>query len=131
MSLKVKLCRMGNRGLSAIYADRGRRTALRVEFVRRAFDSDAAMSRALGVDRSRIARWKSGEPADPANVERLVAIDTAMELLSGFLDDRSIPKWLAGTNAHLGNRRPIDVLTNGRLSEVVAAIEAEKSGAYA
>ena len=64
-------------------------------------------------------------------VERLVGVDATIELLTGFLDDRSIPKWLSGTNAHLGDRRPIDVLTQGRLSEVIAAIEAEKSGAYA
>jgi small subunit ribosomal protein S16 len=107
------------------------RTAVRADFVRRAFASDAAMARALNVDRSRISRWRKGEGTDAGVVERLVAVDTAIELLTGFLDDRSIPKWLSGTNAHLGDRRPIDVLTQGRLSEVVAAIEAEKSGAYA
>jgi hypothetical protein len=108
-----------------------RRTAVRADFVRRAFASDAAMARALNVDRSRISRWRKGEATDASVVERLVGVDAAIELLTGFLDDRSIPKWLSGTNAHLGDRRPIDVLTQGRLSEVIAAIEAEKSGAYA
>lgn len=108
-----------------------RRTAVRTEFVRTAFASDAAMARALNVERGRISRWKKGEAMDSAAVERLVALDVAIELLTGFLDDRSIPKWLSGTNAHLAERRPIDVLTQGRLSEVIAAIEAEKSGAYA
>jgi small subunit ribosomal protein S16 len=108
-----------------------RRTAMRTDFVRRAFASDAAMARALNVDRSRIGRWRKGESTDATVVERLVAVDATIELLTGFLDDRSIPKWLSGTNAHLGDRRPIDVLTQGRLSEVIAAIEAEKSGAYA
>ena len=42
-----------------------------------------------------------------------------------------VAKWLRGTNAHLGDRRPIDVIRQGRLSEVVAAIEAEKAGAFA
>jgi small subunit ribosomal protein S16 len=107
------------------------RSAMRTEFVRRAFASDAAMARALNVDRSRISRWRKGEATDASVVERLVGVDAAIELLTGFLDARSIPKWLSGTNAHLGDRRPIDVLTQGRLSEVIAAIEAEKSGAYA
>ena len=49
----------------------------------------------------------------------------------GFLDVSSIPKWLRGLNAHLGDRRPIDVIRQGRLSEVIAAIEAEKAGAFA
>jgi hypothetical protein len=34
-------------------------------------------------------------------------------------------------NAHLADRRPIDLIRQGRLSEVIAAIEAEKAGAFA
>jgi transcriptional regulator with XRE-family HTH domain len=105
--------------------------ARRYQTARRAFASDAEMARAFGVDRSRIARWKQGEAPDPANAERLVGLDTVVALLSGFLTQSSIPKWLNGFNAHLGNRRPIDVIRIGRLSEVIAAIEAEKSGAFA
>ena len=40
-------------------------------------------------------------------------------------------KWLAGFNAHLRNRRPIDVIAQGRITEVIDAIEAEETGAYA
>jgi hypothetical protein len=36
-----------------------------------------------------------------------------------------------GINAHLGDRRPIDLLREGSLSDVIAAIEALKSGSYA
>jgi len=58
-------------------------------------------------------------------------LDTVVSLLEGFLEVGSIAKWLRGMNAHLGDRRPIDVIRQGRLSEVVAAIEAEKAGAFA
>jgi len=105
--------------------------ARRYRTARRAFASDAEMARAFGVDRSRVSRWKRGEAPDAANAERLVALDATVALLSGYLAESSIPKWLGGTNAHLGNRRPIDVIRDGRLSEVIAAIEAEKSGAFA
>lgn len=98
---------------------------------RRAFSSDAELARALDVHRSQISRWKRGEPPEPLNEERLRDLDVVVSLLSGFLDESAIPDWLHGFNAHLGNRRPIDVLRTGRLSEVVAAIEAERSGAYA
>jgi len=54
-----------------------------------------------------------------------------VSLLEGFLEEGSIAKWLRGMNAHLGDRRPIDVIRQGRLSEVVAAIEAERAGAFA
>jgi hypothetical protein len=36
-----------------------------------------------------------------------------------------------GHNAHLSDRRPVDLLREGNLSGVIAAIEALKSGAYA
>lgn len=98
---------------------------------RRAFSSDAELARVLGVHRSQVARWKQGAPAEPENEERLRDLDVVVSLLTGFLDDEAIPDWLQGFNAHLAHRRPIDVLRSGRLSEVVAAIEAERRGAYA
>lgn len=103
----------------------------RYDAARRAFASDAEMARAFVVDRSRITRWKQGEASDLMNAERLVGLDAVVALLSGWPEERSIPKWLHDFNAHLGDRRPVDVLRTGRLSEVIAAIEAERSGAYA
>jgi hypothetical protein len=52
-------------------------------------------------------------------------------LLTGYLEPGSILKWLRGVNAHLDNRRPVDLIRQGSLSEVIAAIEAMKRGAYA
>jgi len=98
---------------------------------RAVFESDAEMALAFGVDRSNMARWKAGLALSPDNASRLQAFDVVVSLLLGFLAPTTIPKWLRGVNAHLGNRRPIDVLRTGRLSEVVAAIENERSGAFA
>jgi hypothetical protein len=106
--------------------------AMRLQAVRRAFASDAQVADALGVDRSQVKRWLEGttEPG-PGNAERVVGLDAAVELLTGYLSPTSIPKWLMGTNAHLGDRRPVDLIRQGNLSEVIGAIEALKSGAYA
>ena len=78
-----------------------------------------------------MVRWKAGAPLSTDNASRLQAFDVVVSLLVGFLAPTTIPKWLRGVNAHLGNRRPIDVLRTGRLSEIVAAIENERSGAFA
>jgi len=99
--------------------------------VKRAFPDDAELARSLGVHRSAVVRWKRGEAPAPKNWEQLVGLDTVVSLLEDFLDATSIAKWLRGLNAHLGERRPIDVIRQGRLSEVIAAIEAEKAGAFA
>jgi transcriptional regulator with XRE-family HTH domain len=105
---------------------------IRIESARRAFPSDSAIADAIGVNRSQVRRWREGrtEPS-PEAADRLVGLDAVVELLSGYLEPASIRKWLEGFNAHLGNRRPIDVLREGNLSEVVAAVQALKSGAYA
>jgi hypothetical protein len=58
-------------------------------------------------------------------------VRTVVKLLSGYLGPTSIPKWLNGFNSHLGDRRPVDLLRPGNLSDVIAAIEAMKSGACA
>lgn len=104
---------------------------LRYAIAKRAFSSDAEMANELRVHRSQITRWKQGAAPDAQNAEKLVGLDVVVSLLQGFLETESIPKWLRGINAHLGNRRPLDVLREGRLSEVIRAIEAEREGAFA
>lgn len=105
---------------------------MRLESARRAFSSDAQVAEALGVDRSQVKRWREGETEPgPENAARIVGLDAVVELLTGYLEPSSIGKWLGGMNAHLGDRRPIDLLRQGNLSEVIASIEALKSGSYA
>lgn len=112
-------------------AQTARRMAMRLESIGRVYDSDAQIAQALGVNRSQPNRWRGGQEPDPENADRLVGLDAVIEMLDGYLQPTSIRKWLNGTNAHLGNRRPIAVLRAGMVSDVIAAIEAEKSGAYA
>jgi transcriptional regulator with XRE-family HTH domain len=104
----------------------------RLAAARRAFPSDAQLAEALGVDRAQVTRWREGRTTPGVDAAaRLVGLDTVVELLSGYLEPASIPRWLQGVNAHLDNRRPVDLLREGRLSPVIAAIEAMKSGAFA
>jgi hypothetical protein len=99
--------------------------------VRSAFPSDAAVAEFAGIDRSRVTRFKQGKNLEPETSALLDAVGAVVTQLRGFLDDDAIPEWLRGVNAHLAHRTPLDVLRTGRLSEVIAAIEAEKSGAFA
>jgi transcriptional regulator with XRE-family HTH domain len=108
--------------------------ALREAFylsARRGFPTDAALAEAFPVSPSRVARWKRGETPDAENARFLRDLGIVASLLEGYVEEEVIPDWLHGVNAHLGDRRPVDVLRAGRLSEVIRAIEAEKSGAFA
>ena len=107
------------------------RVAERLTAVTRVLGSDAAVAQVLEVSRAQPKRWREGQIPDPENRDRIIGLDAVIALLSGYLAESSIPKWLDGVNAHLGNRRPVSVLREGRLSDVIAAIEAEKSGAFA
>ena len=111
-------------------APRGR-VVDRLDHIVRVFGSDAAAAAALDVSRAQPRRWREGQTPDPRTRDRIVGLDAVLALLSGYLEPSTIPRWLNGVNAHLGDRRPIYLLREGRLSDVIAAIEAEKAGAYA
>lgn len=103
----------------------------RLDEISRILGSDAAVADALAVSRAQARRWREGQQPDPENRDRIIGLDAVIALLSGYLAESSIPKWLNGVNAHLDNRRPISALREGRVSDVIAAIEAQKSGAFA
>jgi transcriptional regulator with XRE-family HTH domain len=104
----------------------------RIDAARRTFPSDAQVADAIGVDRAQMKRWREGRTAPAADAaDRLIGLDAVIELLHGYLEPGSILKWLKGANAHLSDRAPLDLLREGRLSEVIAAVEALKSESFA
>lgn len=115
----------------AVQPDQVDFVAMRLASARRVFPSDSELARALGVNRSQVLRWKQGQAPASETMDRLTALDTVVQLLTGYLSDSSIPKWLNGINAHLDDRSPLFLLRAGQLGQVVGAIEAMKSGAYA
>jgi hypothetical protein len=104
--------------------------AFRLDAARRVLRSDAAVADALGVHRTQPARWREGSTPDPENLERLVGLDAVIQMLTGFLSESTIPKWLAAPNPRLGDRTPLYMLRQNRLPDVIAAVQAERSGAY-
>lgn len=103
---------------------------MRLDSARRVFRSDAAVAEAIGVNRTQPSRWREGQMPDSENVDRLVGLDVIVQLLTGFLSESTIPKWLQAPNPRLGDRTPLYMLRQGRLPDVIAAIQAEKSGAF-
>jgi len=93
--------------------------------------SQAQVARVLDVDRSRVSRWLADEEPDRENLLKLEAVEFVLSRLQLSYQRQTAIKWLFGLNAHLGDARPIDLLGKGRVSDVLRAIEAEESGAYA
>ncbi len=93
--------------------------------------SQAEVARLLGVSRSRVSRWLRNEDPDPANQRMVHSIEYVVGRLLTIYERDTALKWLRGTNAHLGGRRPVDLLAAGRVVEIIGALEAEETGAYA
>ena len=93
--------------------------------------SQAQVAQALDVDRSRVSRWLDDEEPDRENLLKLEAVEFALSRLQLTFQRSTALKWLYGFNAHLGGARPIDLLNRGRVADVLLAIEADETGAYA
>lgn len=93
--------------------------------------SQSAVAGLLGVHRSRVTRWLAGDEPDPHNRAKLEGLEFVVSRLLDRMPLATARKWLKGTNAHLGNRRPVDLVVDNRIAEVLAAIEQAAVDSYA
>jgi len=103
----------------------------KLKAVQRDLGSQAEVARVLGVSRSRVSRWLRDEEPDAVNRRKLEGVEFVLGRLLDIYGAETAAKWLRGLNAHLGDRRPVDLLAAGRVADVLLAIEAEEAGAYA
>ena len=93
--------------------------------------SDRAVAGILGVSPSQVSRWRSGQVPDLDNADRLAGLALVVEMLGRWIAPEVIEDWLHGPNAHLSGNAPAFLIGQGRVADVIGAIEAEKAGAYA
>jgi hypothetical protein len=91
----------------------------------------SAVADVLGVHRSRVSRWLTSDQPDPANQAKLEGLEFVLARLLRLMPPATARKWLTGINAHLGNRRPVDLILRNRVAEVVSALEQADLDAYA
>ena len=97
---------------------------------RKGFATDSALAEAIGVNRSQVTRWAQGRAAQAANAWLLRDLAAAVSRMADFYNPATISRWLVGANPDLGGEPPIALLRQGRLPEVLMAIEAQTSGAF-
>jgi len=103
----------------------------KVRAVSKDLGGQAKLARVLGVSPSRVSRWLRTEEPDPENRRKVEGVEYVLSRLLAIYERETAMKWLRGFNAHIGNRRPIDLLAQGRIEDVLAAIQAEEGLAYA
>jgi transcriptional regulator with XRE-family HTH domain len=106
-------------------------SAVKVEALSRDFRSQRRLADALGVSPAQVSRWKRGQGIDPDNAERLDLLELVMSLLLREFEPAAAEKWLFGLNPFLRNRRPIDVIRQGRVEELLSAIRQDRAESYA
>jgi uncharacterized protein (DUF2384 family) len=106
-------------------------TTRKVEALRVDFRSAARLAEMLGVNRSQVTRWLRGAGIDPANAEKIDLLELVWSNLLRLYERDAALAWLFGVNPTLGDRRPIDLIRAGRTEELMRAIRAERSDAFA
>jgi transcriptional regulator with XRE-family HTH domain len=97
---------------------------------RKGFASDAALAEAMGVHRSQVTRWAQGRSAHAENAWLLRDLAAAVSRLADLYQTGTINRWLFAANPDLDGEQPIQLLRQGRLPEVLMAIQAQASGAF-
>jgi uncharacterized protein (DUF2384 family) len=106
-------------------------TAAKVEALSQDFRSQRKLAQALDVSPAQVGRWIRGRGIDPVNAERVDVLELVMSSLLRVYSPAVAEQWLFGLNPHLADRRPIDLVRRGRAEELLGAIAAERSGAFA
>ncbi|MDP9243405.1 MAG: helix-turn-helix domain-containing protein [Actinomycetota bacterium] len=93
--------------------------------------SQAEVARVLGVSRSRVSRWLRDEQPDLENQRKIEGLEFVLGRLLRLLEPSSAVKFLTAYNPALHDFRPVDLLAQGRVGEVLAAIQLAEGQGYA
>jgi hypothetical protein len=105
--------------------------ALRADFVISVLGNQQ-VSDLLAVSKSQPSRWRSGsEVPSPVVARRLVDVDYVLARFLLMWDPSLATDWFSSPNGFLDGATPIDVIMTKGSLEVIEALEAEASGAYA
>lgn len=105
--------------------------AQKVRILSADFRSSARLADLLGVSRSQVTRWLRGAGIDPLNAEKVDLLELVWSNVLRIYDRDAALAWLFGVNPLLGDRRPVDLIRQGRTEELMRAIRAERSDTFA
>jgi uncharacterized protein (DUF2384 family) len=87
------------------------------------------IAEAIKADESTLHRWRSGGEPSPVFAARLEALDEFLtELQETFRDTTAAQDWLGREVPALKGRRPLDLITEGRIEVLTGLLYALNSG---
>jgi transcriptional regulator with XRE-family HTH domain len=116
----------------AVMATAGWRSAERAQFLVDAVGGVNKLAKTLGVSPSQPSRWKSGrEIPSPEVAAKLLDLDHVVALAVQAWHPSIVMDWMTTANGFLEGAQPIVVLMQRGSAEVIDALKATLSGAYA
>lgn len=110
--------------------------AVEIRDIVRALNEDyaltqAAIARMAGVSDRTVRSWLNDSGIRGAADDRVREIREIVLALEESLTRRGIGQWLRARNQLLDGQRPLDLIADGRIEPVRAAVEAFLDGSYA
>lgn len=110
----------------------GWRSQERTQFLIDTVGGVTKLARTLGVSPSQPSRWRTGaESPSPEIAAKLLDLDHVIALAVQTWHPEVVMDWMTTANGFLDGAQPIDVLLQRGSSEVIDALKATLSGAYA
>lgn len=95
------------------------------------FGNRSEVARILGVSRSRITKWYKGESPDLINNDKLSGLNYLLNLLLGYYNPQTALDWFFGNNVFVNYSRPVDLIKENRISDIIAAARQDIAGSFA
>lgn len=101
-----------------------------VDDLREGVLTNAELAEITGVKSRQVQHWASGahRPQGEAK-DRLLELHYIVDRLLDVYTPEGVDIWIHGRNRSLGAQKPIDLLTEGKFKQVLAAVERLASGA--
>jgi uncharacterized protein (DUF2384 family) len=91
--------------------------------------TQAELGKAVGAAVRTVQTWAAGDNHPKGiKAQRLLDVQTIVSLLHDAYTDEGIKIWLHSRNRNLDMSRPIDLLTEGRIDEVLEEAESVAGG---
>lgn len=108
------------------------KAAERADFLIQAYGGVTKLADALGVAKSQPGRWRDGDERPGAiAAKKLLDLDHVMGRAILVWAPEVATRWMGSSNAFLGGAKPIEVLIARGPNDVIDALDATMSGAFA
>jgi hypothetical protein len=101
-------------------------------FLKGVFGRQSKLADLFSTSTASVSRWLNKEDTpQPEFAEKILGVSYIVYRLSNLLEPEAVHAWLHGVNDHLHHQKPIDLIRQGRLTDVISALDEYDAGGFA